>query len=171
MGLIGSAIGAVGSIFGGMAASKAMKDARNRIKQQQSENADWFDRRYNEDETQRADAQAILTQTEQRIKQRNRAAAGTQAVMGGTDESTAATKAANSAATANATAQIAASGEARKDAVEQQYQQRDAALDNQLVNMDVNKANAIAQATQGVAGAAGGMEFGDAKIGKKKIDL
>lgn len=171
MGLIGSAIGAVGSIFGGMAASKAMKDARNRIKQQQSENADWFDRRYNEDATQRADAQAILTQTEENIKNRNRQAAGTQAVMGGTDESTAAAKAANNQALADATAQIAAAGDARKDAIEQQYRSRDAALNDQLVNMDVNKANAIAQATQGVAGAAGGMEFGEAKIGKKKIDL
>lgn len=171
MGLIGSALGAVGSIFGGISASKAMKKARKRVEQQQEENQDWYDRRYNEDATQRADAQRILTLTEDNIKSRNRQAAGTQAVMGGTDESTAATKAANSAAQANATATIATNAEQRKDAIEGQYKERDAQLSNQLENMKMNKANAIAQATQGLASAVGDMEFGDVKIGKTKIPL
>ena len=171
MGLIGSALGAVGSIFGGISASNAMKKARERVEQQQEENQDWYDRRYNEDATQRADAQRILTLTEDNIRNRNRQAAGTQAVMGGTDESTAATKAANSAAQANATATIATNAEQRKDAIEGQYKERDSQLENQLENMEINKANVIAQATQGLASAVGDMEFGDVKIGKTKIPL
>lgn len=171
MGLIGSALGAVGSIFGGISASNAMKKARERVEQQQEENQDWYDRRYNEDATQRADAQRILTLTEDNIRNRNRQAAGTQAVMGGADESTAATKAANSAAQANATATIATNAEQRKDAIEGQYKERDSQLENQLENMEINKANAIAQATQGLASAVGDMEFGDVKIGKTKIPL
>lgn len=171
MGLIGSALGAVGSIFGGISASNAMKKAKERVEQQKEENQDWYDRRYNEDATQRADAQRILTLTEDSIKNRNRQAAGTQAVMGGNDESTAATKAANSAAQANAAATIATNAEQRKDAIEGQYKERDAQLENQLENMEINKANAIAQATQGVADAAGSMDFGEIKIGKTKIAL
>ena len=83
MGLIGSAIGAAGSIFGGIKASKAMKKAKRNVEAQRQKNQDWYDRRYNEDATQRADAQRILTQTEESIKQRNKAAAGSAAVMGG----------------------------------------------------------------------------------------
>ena len=107
MGLIGSAIGAAGSIFGGIKASKAMKKAKRNVEAQRQKNQDWYDRRYNEDATQRADAQRILTQTEESIKQRNKQAAGSAAVMGGTDESVAAAKAANNQALADATSQIA----------------------------------------------------------------
>ena len=94
MGLIGAAIGAAGSIFGGISASKAMRKMKANVEAQKKANQDWFDRRYNEDATQRADAQRILTMTEESIKNRNKVAAGAQAVMGGTEESVAATKAA-----------------------------------------------------------------------------
>ena len=113
MGLIGTAIGAVGSIFGGISASKAMKKMKANVEAQKKANQDWYDRRYNEDATQRADAQRILTLTQENIKNRNKAAAGAQAVMGGTDESTAAAKEANNKALADATATIAVNGEQR----------------------------------------------------------
>lgn len=171
MGLIGAAIGAAGSIFGGIAASKAMRKMKANVEAQKKANQDWFDRRYNEDATQRADAQRILTMTEESIKNRNKAAAGAQAVMGGTEESVAATKAANSKALSDATAQIAVNGEQRKDAIENQYQERDTSLNNQLNEIEQNKANAISQAVQGVTGAAGSMDFGSVKIGKQTIGL
>ena len=79
MGLIGAAVGAAGSIFGGISASKAMKRMKENVEAQRKANQDWYDRRYNEDATQRADAQRILTQTEQSIKNRNQQAAGAQA--------------------------------------------------------------------------------------------
>lgn len=171
MGLIGSAIGAAGSIFGGIAASKAMKKMKENVEAQKRANQDWYDRRYNEDATQRADAQRILTLTEENIKNRNRAAQGAQAVMGGTDESVAAAKEANNRALSDAAAQIAVNGEQRKDAIENQYQERDAALDNQLNNIEQSKAQAISQAVQGVTGVASTMDFGKVKIGKHTIDL
>ena len=171
MGLIGSAIGAAGSIFGGIAASKAMKKMKENVEAQKRANQDWYDRRYNEDATQRADAQRILTLTEENIKNRNRAAQGVQAVMGGTEESVAAAKEANNRALSDAAAQIAVNGEQRKDAIENQYQERDAALDNQLNNIEQSKAQAISQAVQGVTGIASNMDFGKVKIGKRTIDL
>ena len=134
-------LGAAGSIFGGVKASKAMKRVKRNLEEQKRENQAWFDRRYNENATQRADAQQAVSLMREEMKKRSQAAAGAQAVMGGTD----------------ATAQIAANGERRKDAVEQQYQQRDAQLDDALNNLEVGKAQAIGQAVQGVAQAAGGL--------------
>lgn len=161
MGLIGSiaggALGAVGSIFGGISASKAMRRVKKNLQAQKEANQNWYDRRYNEDATQRADAQRILTQTEESIRNRNRQAAGAQAVMGGTDESTAAAKAANAQALADATSQIAVNAENRKDQIEQTYQQRDSQINEALNNLEMNKAQAISQAVQGVAKAGAGI--------------
>lgn len=161
MGLIGSiaggALGAAGSIFGGISASKAMRRVKKNLQAQKQTNQNWYDRRYNEDATQRADAQRILTQTEESIRNRNRQAAGAQAVMGGTDESTAAAKAANAQALADATSQIAVNAENRKDQIEQTYQQRDSQINEALNNLEINKAQAISQAVQGVAKAGAGI--------------
>ena len=136
-----------------------MNRMKKNIEAQRKQNQDWYDRRYNEDATQRADAQRILTQTEQSIKNRNQQAAGSQAVMGGTDESTAAAKAANNQALADATSQIAVNADARKDQIEQTYQQNEANYVNQLNQLEQGKASAIAGAVQGVAGAASSMPF------------
>lgn len=161
MGLIGSiaggALGAAGSIFGGISASKAMRRVKKNLQAQKEANKNWYDRRYNEDATQRADAQRILTKTEESIRNRNRQAAGAQAVMGGTDESTAAAKAANAQALADATSQIAVNAENRKDQIEQTYQQRDSQINEALNNLEINKAQAISQAVQGVAKAGAGI--------------
>ena len=152
--LIDAGIGAVGSIIGGISASRAAKKAKQRVENQQSENQDWYNRRYNEDTTQRADAQRVLTMTEEAIKNRNRAAAGAAAVMGSGDHVAAQAKEANNQALADATSRIAAMGDARKDNIEAQYRQRDSELEGQLANIEMNKAAAVSQATQGVASAA-----------------
>lgn len=160
MGLIGAGLGAVGAVFGGIKASQAMKQLSRNINKQMQQNQDWYDRRYNEDATQRADAQRILAKTEESIKQRNKAATGRAAVMGATDESVAAEKEANSQALADATGQIAANADASKDAIENQYMSRKADLNNQLNEIEKGKAQAISQAVQGVTSAAGQMNFG-----------
>lgn len=159
MGLIGSALGAAGAVFGGISASKAMKKMKRNVEAQRKKNQDWYDRRYNEDATQRADAQRILTQTEESIKQRNRQATGAAAVMGGTDESVAAAKAANNEALADATSQIAANADARKDNIEGTYLQNENAFVEQLNAIEQGKAQAISGAVQGVANAAASMSF------------
>lgn len=155
--LVGAGLSAVGSIFGGISASKAMKKVKKNLQAQKQANQDWYDRRYNEDATQRADAQRILTKTEESIRNRNRQAAGTQAVMGGTEESVAAAKAANNQALADATSQIAVNAEARKDQIEQTYQQRDAQIDDALNNLEMKKSEAISSAVQGVTQAGAGI--------------
>lgn len=148
--LVGAGLSAAGSIFGGISASKAMKKVKKNLQAQKQANQNWYDRRYNEDATQRADAQRILTKTEESILNRNRQAAGTQAVMGGTEEGVAVTKATNNQALADATSQIAANAEARKGQIEQTYLQRDAQIDDALNNLEINKAQAISSAVQGL---------------------
>lgn len=149
--LVGGGLSAIGSIFGGISASKAMKKVKGNLEAQKQANQDWYDQRYNEDATQRADAQRILTKTEEMIKNRNRQAAGAQAVMGGTEESLAATKAANNQALAEATSQIAVNADARKDQLESIYQQNEAKLNDSLNNLEINKAQAVSTATQGLS--------------------
>lgn len=157
--LIGAGMGAVGSIFGGIAASEAMKKVKRNIEDQRQRNENWYTRRINEDGTQRADAQRILSKTEDMIRNRNRQAAGTQAVMGGTEESVAAAKEANNQALAEAASRIAVASEARKDQIESVYQQRDGQFVEQLNDMERQKAGNLAQAAKGMADA--GSKFAD----------
>lgn len=164
MGIIGLGVGAIGSIYGGIKASQAMNNARNNIKTAQRENQDLYDRRYNEDATMRGDALRALQMTEDSFKKRNRQVAGTQAVMGGTNETVAAEKAANANAMANATGQVVAQQEARKDAIESRYLANKEALNEQMNQMEMNKANAISEAIKGVTSAAGEMDFGEVKL-------
>ena len=153
--IVGAGMKAIGSIAGGIIQRNAMKKVEKNIQEQQQQNQDWYDRRYNEDPTQRADAQRLLTLTENSIRERNKQAAGAAAVMGGTEESVAAAKAANNQALVDATSQIAASADARKDAIEQQFMEKRAGLYDQQNNLTMKKAEATGQAVQGVADAAG----------------
>jgi hypothetical protein len=153
--LIGLGVSAASSIFGGIKASREAKKQKRAIEAKRAQNEAWYNRRYNEDGTQRADAVRLLTMTQDNIRQRNRAAAGRAAVTGGTEESIAADKEAGNEALANATSTIAAQADARKDTIEQQYQQNDEAYVDKLNNISTQKANNIANAVQGVASTAG----------------
>lgn len=153
--IIGGALGLGSQLYGGFKASQAMKDIRRNLLQQQRENRDWYDRRYNENPTQRADAQQLLTQTQEAIRNRNRAAAGRAAVMGGTSESVAAEKAANNALMADATSRIAAANTASKDRVEELYMKQNAALNGALNQMEENRANNVTKAIGGTTTASG----------------
>lgn len=153
--MIGAAIGAglkIGSsIFGGIKMSQAMKKMKDNLNSQMKDNQNWYDRRYNEDATQRADAQALLTRTEESIRNRNQQAAGAQAVMGGSEESVAAAKAANNQALADATTNIAVNADKRKDAIEQQYMAKKGELQGKLNDMEMQGAEQMKQAV-GAAG-------------------
>lgn len=153
-GAIGAGVGAAASIYGGVKASQAMKKIKANLEQQRKDNQNWYDRRYNEDATQRADAQRILTQTEEAFRNRNRQAQGTAAVMGGTEESVAATKEANAQAMADAASKIDVAGEDRKDNIEQQYMSTYRNIQNQLNDLERQKAQDVQQKANDVANAA-----------------
>lgn len=159
-GIIGGALGALSGIFGGISKNRMLKNQMSMVNEMKRENQDWYDRRYNEDATQRADAQAILTRTAEMIKQRNRAAAGSAAVMGGSEESVAATKAANAQAMADTASRIASEGARRKDLIESQYRGRQHQLDEQLRQLEAGKLNALDIAGGALGGAADGYRSG-----------
>lgn len=152
--LIGAGLSIASSIAGGIANRKARRKQEQMLAQQQRENQAWYDRRYNEDPTKRADTVRLLTQMQEQIKNRNRAAKGRQAVMGGTEDSTTAVKEANNKTLADTTSQIVAANEARKDAIEQQYQQNKRSIQGQQMQMEAEKSADTANAVAGVAGTA-----------------
>lgn len=159
-GIIGGAAGAVGSIFGGMSRNRMLKEQMKLLREQQKANRDWYDRRYNEDATQRADAQAMLAHTAEAIRDRNRQAAGSAAVMGGTDESVAAAKAANAKAMADAASGIVQAGERRKDGIEQRFRERDDAYNGQMRQLQGQKLGLFDIASGALGSAASGFDAG-----------
>lgn len=152
--LIGAGLGLASSIAGGIANRKARRKQEQMLARQQRENQAWYDRKYNEDPTKRADTVRLLTQMQEQIKNRNRAAKGRQAVMGGTEDSTTAVKEANNKTLADTTSQIVAANEARKDAIEQQYQQNKRSIQGQQIQMEAEKSTDTANVVAGVAGTA-----------------
>ena len=167
--LIGAGLGLASSIAGGIANRKARKKQEQMLAQQQRDNQAWYDRKYNEDPTKRADTVRLLTQMQEQIKNRNRAAKGRQAVMGGTEDSTTAVKEANNKTLADTTSQIVAANEARKDNIEQQYQQNKRSIQGQQMQMEAEKAGDTANAVAGVAGTAANIAASlDSGSGKSK---
>lgn len=170
--LIGGGLSAAGSIAGAILGAKSAKKQEEMIEQAKSENEAWYNRRYNEDATQRADAQAMINRVNEEIKARNKQAAGTAAVMGAGSEAEAQAKAANNSILADTAAQITAQGEARKDAIEQTYMTEKQRLNQQQQQAQAAKTAAIGQAATGILGAgasiAGNMD--DDVFFKKKTE-
>jgi len=159
-GLIGAGLGAIGGAFGTQSKRDSLLGEQAFVKQEKNDALALRDRRYNEDATQRADAQRMLALTEQAIRNRNRAAAGTAAVMGGTNESVAAERAANAQAYSDTASQIAAAGAARKDKIEEQYQERKNELNKTLRELEANTPNEYDMLSNIVGGAASGFGKG-----------
>lgn len=168
--LVGAGLSVASSIAGGIANRKARRKQEQMIAQQQRENQAWYDRTYNADPTKRADTVRLLTQMQEQIKNRNKAAKGRQAVMGGTEDSTTAVKEANNKTLADTTSQIVAANESRKDNIEQQYMNRKNQLQNQQMGLDAEKAADTANAVAGVAGTAANIAAAiDGGLGKSKV--
>ena len=155
--MIGGGLKVGGGIVGGILSAINNRKIKKNIEKQMQENQDWFDRRYNEDATQRADAQRVLTNLNETIRNRNKQVAGTQAVMGGTEESVASAKAVNNEAIADATSNIAVAAEARKADIENTYLSKKDDLNNQLNQLRGQHGAMIQNAVSGVANAAGGV--------------
>ncbi len=168
--LIGAGLSVASSIAGGIANRKARRKQEQMIAQQQKENQAWYDRTYNADPTKRADTVRLLTQMQEQIKNRNKAAKGRQAVMGGTEDSTTAVKEANNKTLADTTSQVVAANDARKDNIEQQYMNRKNQLQNQQMGLEAEKAADTANAVAGVAGTAANIAASlDSGAGKSKV--
>lgn len=156
--MIGAIIGAIGSVassaVGGAVAAKRRREEQRALEEERQRNKAWYERRYNEDATQRADAQRALTRLREQIQANNRAAQGRQAVMGGTEESVVATQQANAGAMADATSKIVADAETRKDKIEETYLTNDSSIAAQQRAVKEQQAQDITAATTQAIGAA-----------------
>lgn len=150
LGAIGAGIGAIGSIgsaiIGGNAASKAAKQANRLIQQQQKDNQAWYDRRYNEDYSQTAEAQNLMNYAREQAERQFKRAEGAAAVAGASDESVARAKQSANEMLGQTASNIAAQGTARKDAIEQQYLNTKNSLTQQQVQNLQQKAQNISAA-------------------------
>ena len=151
--IVGGALKVGGTLFGGLFSAFRRRRIKKRIREQLRENQRWYDQRYNEDATQRADAQRLLTMTNEAIRNRNKAAQATAAVMGGTTEGVAATQDAQAQMLGNTIGNINERAEQRKDAVESTYMNRRDTLNDKLNNYDSQQAQNIQQAAQAVGDA------------------
>lgn len=168
--LIGAGLSVASSIAGGIANRKAAKKQAEMLAQQKKDNEALFNRNYYSDPTKRADTVRLLTQMQEQIRNRNKAARGRQAVMGGTEDSTTAVKEANNKTLADTTSQIVANNESRKDSIEQQYQQNKRQLESNQMQMEASNAGNTAQTVAGVAGTAANIASSlDSGGGKSKV--
>ena len=153
--MIGAIIGAgasiASSLIGGAQAKRAADNANKELENQRKKNEDWYNRRFNEDYTQSAEAQAAMTRARELAREQMAAARGTSAVMGGTEAGVAAQSQAANKMLADTMSGIAQQGQARKDAVESQYMQTEAALSQQQQNVyNQQAANSTAAANAGM---------------------
>lgn len=150
MSAIGAGLGAASSIIGGAAAAKAAKQANKLIEQQQKDNQTWFDRRYNEDYSQTAEAQNLMNYAREQAEKQFKRAEAAAAVTGATEESVARAKRDANEMLSQTASNIAAQGTARKDSIEQQYLN----TKNSLTSQQVQNLQQKAQNIQAAAGQA-----------------
>lgn len=143
---IGAGTAAVGAGLSAIFGARAARQKKRELDKQERENNAWYDQRYNELGTERADAQAALSAMRAAQAQRMSAARGASAVMGASAGSVAAEKAGANLAMAQTIGQINASAEQFKQGIENTYLQRKNDISNQRINMYEAQAQNIAQA-------------------------
>ncbi len=159
-GLIGGALGAIGGLFGGLSANAKIKEQQAAIERSQQRNEDWYNRRYNEDPTQRASAQFLLKKVEEQMRKRSKETAGRAAMTGTTEAAVAAEKEANAHAITDAVGQIYANNEARKDKIEENYENRKNSLQDKYDELGAQTLNGFDFFSNILGGAAKGAGMG-----------
>lgn len=147
-------------VYGGIQEKRAAEEGQQKLDKMEREN-DNEDRRVSyRDPSQSIFAQYALRRTFDAIRDRNRQAAGTAAVMGATPESVAVEKAANAEQGAETAARVAASEAARQDQLHQQHVARKQQLEQEEYNLTQQKRQNVANAVQNGLGIAGSMAQG-----------
>lgn len=163
--LIGAAIAGIGSIAGGIGAAHAMNKYNNAIDQQAQDNRILFDKEYNADYTQRADAQNLLTNVRNFAKKSITRAEGQAAIAGATPEAEAIAKNQANELMATTASNIASQGAQYKAGVMDRYLAQKANLDNIRANGYLNQAGAWGQLGASALNIGGNMLMGGLKTG------
>lgn len=148
--LINTAVKGIGTVFGLSKAANAMNQAADIYKQGKKDAYTDRDRFYNEDYTQRADAQRMLALTSERLKEGRLAADRVAGVMGGPSESSSRFAEDAIKAQADTAADIAVAGARRKDEIQDAFQKRKEAYDMAEANLAKERAGQITKAVGGL---------------------
>jgi hypothetical protein len=154
MGLYGSIISGAGqgaaATMGGIFSTLQMRKVKNGIKAAKQRSQQWYDKEYNADFTQRADAQSALTKARNILDAKYKQAQGASAVAGATDESVAQQKSAANNTLAAITSNIAERADAYKEQVRANYENQQAQADNAMMGYNTAQAQNIANAAAAV---------------------
>lgn len=167
--IIGAAAQVGSSIYGAIKSSQANKRAEDMIQNQREENKKWYDQKMTEDYTQRADVQNILRKQRELLQDQYQRARARNIVTGGTDESLVLQQESINDAMADTAAEIAAQSSSYKEGIENQYRTQDAALNQQQIANEQQKAASIAQAAGQVGSAVSGLVSGLDSSKVKKV--
>ena len=165
--LIGAAVQVGSSIYGAIKSSQANKRAEKLLQNQRDENKKWYDQKMSEDYSQRTDVQNVLRKQRELLQDQYKRARATNVVAGGTDESLALQQQAANDAMGETMADIAANADTYKEGVENQYRTQDAALNQQQIANEQNRAQTIANAAGQVGSAVSGLMAGG--MGNTKV--
>ena len=159
---IGAGVGLASSLFGGISASKAAREAERRQRAQEAKEDAWYNRRYNEDYVDTAAGQNLVRRAKDYAKEQWRKAAGAQAVAGGTDAATQMAKDAGNKMVGDTIANIAATDQGRKAQVDNMHRQAEAQFAQMDMNREMQRAqnitNAAQNASNAIMSAAGAVE-------------
>ena len=150
---IGAGVGLASSLFGGISASKAAKEAERRQRQQEASERAWYNRRYNEDYVDTAAGQNLVRRAKDHAREIWRKAQGAQAVAGGTEAATAMAKEAGNKMVGDTIANIAATDQARKAHVDDMHRQAEQRFAQMDMNREMQRAQYITDAAQGASNA------------------
>jgi hypothetical protein len=157
--VIAAGISALSNLVGqgvSSAQNKENQNARERyLNRRRQEEDNWYNRNYNADPTQRADAQRAINMVSEEMKRNNRATAGRAAMGGATEEAVAREKELGNQAVADVVSSIAAEGSRRKDAIDAQHHQAVQGINDAEFNMQQAEAARKAQNLQTAVTAAG----------------
>ena len=159
--VIAAGISALSNLAGmGMSAAKNKEAANAReryLKQSRQEEENWYNRNYYADPTQRADAQRLINQVSEELKNRNRSTAGRAAMGGATEEAVAQEKALGNQTLADVVGDIAAANSARKDKIDEAHHSNVQHLNDTEFNMQQAEAARRAQNIQAAMQTAGSL--------------
>ena len=150
--IIAAGISALSSLAGQGISSAQNKEAANArekyLARRRQEEQNWYDRNYNADPTQRADAQRLINQVSEELKNRNRATAGRAAMGGATEEAVAQEKALGNQTLADVVGDITAANSTRKDRIDEIHHSNVQNIDDAEFNMQQAEAARKAQNIQ-----------------------
>lgn len=151
------------SIYGAIESSMANKKAQDLLQNQRAQNRKWYETRMAEDYTKRADVQNILRKQKELFQEQYERARATNVVAGGTDESLALQQQAANQQMGETMANIAAQSSDYKEGIESQFRAQDNAFNQQAVELEQARGQAIAEAAGQVGSSTGGLLSGISK--------